>query len=206
MADAWADAGTTQASQAGEAAANPYNTAAQALQADPFADFTNPRSSTYGGPKTAQDVGGYNDLEKAYQNVKNTATGYAGDYGTQKAGLQQKYGYGSGFAALDTFLGRQDGKDQIQGWAAGVNPGSAEAQVAKVNSAIAGGQKAVSDAQANFQKANTDAKNARSMKNNPQQPVSGGSGIADQTNVYDKYGNIKATDNDPNKKQKGGFY
>lgn len=210
QANAWADNGVLMANQAGDTAANPYNTAATALKADPNADITNPFTSTYGGPKQAQDVQGYNDLDKAYQNVRNTATSFANDRMTQQAGLQNKYGYGSGFAALDTFLGRQDGKDKIQGWAAGVQPGSAEAQVAKVNSAIADGQKKVTDAQAGFTQTNREAKIARSMAANPQNPIIDrmGAGIADKVDVIDPYGKIKATDNDkdPSKKQKGGFY
>lgn len=184
-ANTWADAGAQQANTAATNAASTYENAANALRADPNYDPVGVRGTTYGGPQSAQDVQGFNDLDKAYQNVRNTATSFANDRATQQAGLQNKYGYGSGFAALDTFLGRQDGKDQIQGWAAGVNPGSADAQVARVNSAIAGGKQQVTDAQAGFDKANREAKTARSMDANPQthnSPVPG-IGIADQ--VYD---------------------
>jgi hypothetical protein len=197
QANTWADNGVQAATQAGDDAANPYNTAATALKTDPNANITNPYTSTYGGPKQAQDVVGYNDLDKAYQNVKNTATSFANDRATQQAGLQNKYGYGSGFAALDTFLGRQDGRDKIQGWAAGVNPGSAEAQVAKVNSAIAGGQQKVTDAQKGFADANAAAKKARSSVE--QVPTTGGRGIADKVN--DPW----EDDMDKSNKQTGGF-
>ena len=166
QASTWADGAITNVNQAADDAANPYNTAAGALQADPNAAITNPYGSTYGGPQTAQDYKsesgfGVNDLEQAYQNVKTTATNFQGDRMTQQAGLQKQFGYGSGFAALDGFLGRQDGGDKINSWAQGVNPGSADAQVAKVNTAIAGGKQKVADAQTGFQKANTDAKTAR---------------------------------------------
>lgn len=102
---------------------------------------------TYGGPADAQAVQGSNDLDKAYQNVRNTGTGYASDRATQQAGLQKKYGYGSGFGALDTFLGRQDGKEQIQSWAQGINPGSAQGAYDKANQAIEGAKGRVTDAQ-----------------------------------------------------------
>jgi hypothetical protein len=185
VANTWADNGVKQATQAGDNAADPYNTAAGALQADPNAGISNPHGSTYGGPQTAQDVQGYNDLETAYQNVKNTATNFQGDRMTQQAGLQKKFGYGSGFAALDGLLGRQDGGDKINSWAQGVNSGSADAQVAKVNTAIAGGKQEVADARTGFQKANTDAKTARTAANRAAQPAPtgwGGQGIASVTN------------------------
>lgn len=127
-ADRWAAIGVQEANQAGQDAST--------------------NMTAYGGPKSAQDVSGYNQLESNYQNVKKTADNFANDYDTQKAGLRNKYGYGGGFGALDTFLGRQDGKDTIQGWQNGVQTGSADKQVGQVNQAIAGGQKAASDAQA----------------------------------------------------------
>lgn len=161
QANAWADSTVTKVNQAANNAASPYDTAAAALQADPNASITNPYGSTYGGPQDAKSADGYNDLEKAYQNVRNTASNFQGDRMTQQAGLRNKFGYGSGFAALDGFLGRQDGAGKISSWAQGVNPGSADAQAAKVNSAIAGGKQKVTDAQASFQKANKDAEAAR---------------------------------------------
>lgn len=163
QANTWADNGVTAANTAADKAASVYNEGADAFNNDPNAavSYSNVMGTTYGGPQTAQDVDGYNDLEKAYQNVKTTATNFQGDRMTQQAGLQKKFGYGSGFAALDGFLGRQDGADKINSWAQGVNPGSADAQVAKVNSAIAGGKQKVTDAQTGFQKAETNAYNAR---------------------------------------------
>jgi hypothetical protein len=163
-AAAWGDYGVQKATQAGQDAASKYNAGTQALASDPFdtegAALT-ARGTTYGGPKSATEIDGYNDLDKAYQNVKNTATNYAGDFNTQQAGLKQQNGYGSGFAALDTFLGRQDGKDKIQGWAAGVNPGSAQSQVDRVNGAISSGQQSVTDAQNAFNTMNRQAHQTR---------------------------------------------
>jgi hypothetical protein len=197
QAKTWGDNGVQMANQAAADASNPYTTAAQALQADPNANITNPYTSTYGGPQSAQDVQGYNDLDKAYQNVKNTATSFANDRMTQQAGLQKKYGYGSGFAALDGFLGRQDGRDKIQGWAAGVNPGSAAAEAARVNQAIAAGKDSVAGAQKGFADANAAAKKARSSVE--QVPTTGGRGIADKVN--DPW----EDDMDKQNKQTGGF-
>lgn len=90
----------------------------------------------YGGPSSAKDAVGYNQMDQNYQNVRDQATKFAGDYDTQKAALQNKYGYGSGFGALDTFLGRQDAKGQIQDWQKNVNTGSIQGAADKVNSTI----------------------------------------------------------------------
>jgi hypothetical protein len=184
-AAAWADQGVQRAQSAGQTAASTYDTAAASLRADPNADITGVRGTTYGGPNSATEIEGYNDLDKAYQNVTNTAQNFAGDLSTQKAGLQKQYGYGSGFGALDTFLGRQDGRDKINNWATNVNPGSAQSQIARVTGAIDSGKQQVANAQSAFDKVNMDAKFARSMDANPQthnSPVPG-IGIADQ--VYD---------------------
>lgn len=187
-ATAWGDTGVQQANDAATNASSVYDTTANALKADPNYRYSGDVwGTTYGGPQEAQKVDGYNDLDKAYQNVKNTATSFANDRMTQQAGLQNKYGYGSGFAALDTFLGRQDGKDQIQGWAAGVNPGSAQGQIDRVNNAITGGKQQVATAQSGFEQANRDAKAARTAAdrqaqgrvNSPSAPITGGRGLAD---------------------------
>lgn len=163
-ATAWGDYGVQQATQGAQDASSKYNAGTQALAADPWdteGAAQDARGVSYGGPKSATDVAGYNDLDKAYQNVKTTAQNFSGDYNTQKAGLQKQYGYGSGFGALDTFLGRQDGKDKIQGWAAGVNPGSAQPQVDRVNNAIKTGQQSVMDSQTAFNTANRVAHDNR---------------------------------------------
>jgi len=173
----WADAGVKSAENAANTAANTYNSTTEALKADPNYQYgNNVWGTTYGGPQTAQDFKsesnfGVNDLDKAYQNVKNTASSFANDRATQQAGLQQKYGYGAGFAALDTFLGRQDGRDKIQGWAAGVDPGSAQGQIDRVNQAIAGGKQTVATAQSGFEQANRDAKAKRDELARPTRDV-----------------------------------
>lgn len=164
-ADTWATGGVQQANQAGQDAAAKYDAGRAEVEADPNnteGAYAAARGTVYGGPANAQAIQGYNDLEKNYQNVKTTADNFAGDYNTQKAGLQNKYGYGSGFGALDTFLGRQDGKDTISGWQKGVQPGSAAGQIGKVTDAIAGGQRAVSDAQTAYNAAGKTARQNRS--------------------------------------------
>jgi hypothetical protein len=189
QANAWADSGVQAAETAANNAANTFNTATANLKADPNADVAGVIRTTYDGPQNAQSVEGFNDLDKAYQNVKNTASSFANDRMTQQAGLQKKYGYGSGFAALDGFLGRQDGRDQINNWAAGVDSGSSQGAVDRVNTAITGGKQKVVGAQFDFNNANAQAKNARSAEpQNPgkptssQAPVTGGRGIADVVN------------------------
>jgi hypothetical protein len=157
-AAAWADQGVQNVNDGVSTITGQVDTAIGSLEADrknrqPAYDA---QKLTYGGPKSATEMQGYNDLDKAYQNVKNTATNFAGDLNTQKAGLQKQYGYGSGFGALDTFIGRQDGKDKLQGWANSVNPGSAQSQIDRVNSAIGAGQQSVTDAQGRLKQALTD--------------------------------------------------
>lgn len=160
QADAWVNnAGIEAAAGSQEALANQANSIAQVGNAD--ASYMTPQ--TYKGPNTAQDVAGYNDLDAAYANVKKTADNYASDYDTQKAGLQNKYGYGSGFAALDTFLGRQDGKDTIQGWSNGIQPASKDGKVAQANEAIAAERAKVEKGNADYKKAYHDNKVANTI-------------------------------------------
>ena len=194
-ADTWAATGVQQANQAGQDGAGVYQAGIDEIQADPNnteGAYASARGTQYGGPANAQDIQGYNDLEKNYQNVKTTANNYAGDYNTQKAGLQNKYGYSSGFGALDTFLGRQDGKEAIQGWQNGVQTGSAAGQIGKVNDAIAGGQKAVSDAQAAHSAAGRAAKTARSAGVSTSVAPAPSQGIATQTILPTTTENIDA--------------
>jgi hypothetical protein len=99
-------------------------------------------SSVYGGPIDATKGEGYNQMDQNYQNVRDQATKFAGDYDTQKASLMKANSYGTGFGALDTFLGRQDGKDKIQDWQKNVNTGSMVGAVQKANTAIKAGQDA----------------------------------------------------------------
>ena len=103
-------------------------------------------NATYGGIKDAKEATGYNEIEQAQNNASKYAQEYGGDYGMQKAGMQKEFGYGSGFGALDTFLGRQDGKDKIQNWQQGVKPGSTQGAVDKVNAGIAGANETVGQA------------------------------------------------------------
>lgn len=205
---AWEKNALQDVNSASQNASSVYNDASAAFQADPNYNPTGVRGTTYGGPQSAQDYMsngvGVNDLEKNYQNVTKAAQGFAGDMNTQKAGLQKQYGYGAGFGALDTFLGRQDGRDKIQGWAAGVDPGNASGAIGRVNDAITGGKKSVADAQSGFEAANAAAKKARSAV--PQTVNTEGRGIADQTNVFDNYGSIRDADNDKMNKREGGFY
>jgi hypothetical protein len=113
------------------------NNARSSLESDPY--NTNPaeqaKTLAYNNPGEAKNMAGANDLDKAYQNVKNSVSNFAADHETQKAGLQKKYGYGAGFAGLDAFLGRQDGGKQIQDWASGVDTGSAKGVFDKVDNA-----------------------------------------------------------------------
>lgn len=97
-------------------------------------------NSPYGGPTDASKVAGLNDLEKNYQNVRDGANNYAGDYQTQKAGLMKANNYGVGFGALDTFLGRQDGAQKIADWQKNVDTGSTAGAVQKANEGIQGAQ------------------------------------------------------------------
>ena len=62
--------------------------------------------------------GSTNGLEKNFQNAAQGVDSFANDFDTQKAGLQKAHGYGNGFAATDTFLGRQDGQGAIKNWQA----------------------------------------------------------------------------------------
>lgn len=194
-ASTWADTGVKQANDAASNAATVYDTTANALKTDPNYQYSGDVwGTTYGGPQGAQDVSGFNDLDKAYQNVKNTATSYANDHNTQQAGLQKKFGYGSGFAALDAFLGRQDGRDKIQGWAAGVDPGSAQGSIDKVNNAINTGKQTVATAKSGFEQANRDAKSARSAADKVAQPAPtswGGTGIA---SIYEDENDLRSRD------------
>lgn len=142
-ANAWADQTSQKVNTAATEASN------QVAQGN--------TGSVYGGPVNAQAAEGYNDIEKNYQNVKNQANSYANDYNAQKSTLQNKYGYGNGFGALDTFLGRQDGRQTIQDWQGKVDTGSTAQAAQKVNSAIQGGIGQVD-------KAKTDYKTAQDLK------------------------------------------
>lgn len=89
------------------------------------------------GQKTGDyGSGGTSGLEQGYQNAVNHVKGIGNDfidhskdnskqsnpeadhsqYYEQKVGLQNKYGYGKGFAALDHFLGSQNGRPEISAW------------------------------------------------------------------------------------------
>jgi hypothetical protein len=116
-ADAWAD-GVVQDANSGAADTN----------------------ADYSGPADASKAAGLNDLEKNYQNVREGANNYAGDYQSQKAGLMKANNYGVGFGALDTFLGRQDGASKIADWQKNVDTGSTAGALQKANTGIQGAQ------------------------------------------------------------------
>ena len=105
-------------------------------------------NSTYGGPTDASKVAGLNDLEKNYQNVRDGANNYAGDYQSQKAGLMKANNYGVGFGALDTFLGRQDGASKIADWQKNVDTGSTAGALQKANTGIKDAQAGLAARQA----------------------------------------------------------
>lgn len=170
-ADKWADGEINTVNRSADDVAGTYATAQSNLSADPWAKPV--AAPTYDN-KAAADREGYNALDANYQKAKDHATNFSGDYNMQNAGLQKKFGYGSGFAGLDTFLGRQDGKETIQNWQAGVTPGNASAQAGKVNTAIAAGQGRIDSAKTGFQqgqvaaqKAANDARNASLPTNKP---------------------------------------
>lgn len=156
-ADTWADNEINTVTRSADDAAGVYTTAQSNLDSDPWAKPG--QVPTYDN-KTATDRDGYNALDANYQKAKDYATNFSGDYDMQNAGLQKKFGYGSGFAGLDTFLGRQDGKQTIQNWQAGVTPGNASAQAGKVNTAITAGQGKIDTAKTGYQQGQANAKAA----------------------------------------------
>ena len=162
QAQTWADGQIKGInSNAGEVAGG-YDSAAADIRAQPLnMDLLQSNPDLKFDTTAAVDRKGYNDLDAAYQEAKTIGNNFAGDYNTQKSGLQSKFGYGSGFGALDTFLGRQDGKDKVQGWQGGLQAGNAGAQADQVNAAITAGQGQVDTAKAGFGQANTEARNKR---------------------------------------------
>jgi len=149
---------------------------------------------TYTGPTSAGDVKGFNDLDKAYTNATDYSNNYANDYGAQKSNLQKANNYGGGFAALDTFIGRQDGRERIQAnntaQVAGLKnesggfKGTSKAQ-ADISGAIAGGQAAAAGNTATRVAAETSAaaEQARAAADKAAQPAPtswGPGGIASQ--------------------------
>lgn len=122
------------------------NGAAGAIAAEGIGDH----SVGYQGPNSAKDLTGRNQLEDAYKNVSTTADNYAGDFSTQNAALQKQHGYGAGFGALDTFLGRQDGKEQIQGWRDTVKAPNAQQTYDKVDAAIGAAKGGIQTAKEGF--------------------------------------------------------
>ncbi|HYX38610.1 MAG TPA: hypothetical protein VE954_36365 [Oligoflexus sp.] len=118
----WGDAGVDAANKAG---------AQQSSQVQQAVDYTNSGASDYIDQTADARVKQYqkpadnptNELERGYANVKNAAALHGNDFNTQKAGLQQKHNYGSGFASLDTFLGKQDAGSKLSTWQNQVNTG-----------------------------------------------------------------------------------
>jgi hypothetical protein len=153
-ADKWADGEINTLNRNADGAAGVYTEATNA------GNWETPSNTPAYDNTDATKRTGYNALEAGYQKAKDHATNFSGDYNMQNAGLQKKFGYGSGFAGLDTFLGRQDGKETIQNWQAGVTPGNASAQAGKVNTAIAAGQGRVDAAKTGFQQGQANAKAA----------------------------------------------
>jgi hypothetical protein len=156
---AWASGVISDANNAAQPTVDLYSKGAQAYNNTSGSDSSYLDNADINAAKSAGNytgltdvtkAAGYNDLDKAYQNVKNQATGYANDYNAQKGLLQKTYGYGSGFGALDTFLARQDGKQQLQNWSAGVNPGSAQPYIDQASKGIQAAQQSVTDAQKGF--------------------------------------------------------
>lgn len=132
----------TQAAQSGGQAANESN------------------GFQYGGPKAASDVKGFNSLDESYKTAEDYSNSYANDFNANKSALQKTNGYGNGFAALDTFLGRQDGGANIragnQAQVASIKDGSGykgtAGAKAGIETAIAGGRDAASGAKVGYQK------------------------------------------------------
>jgi hypothetical protein len=88
----------------------------------------------YQGPETTQKS---NELETAYTNVNNAVDTFGvNPYGGQSA-LQKNHGYGNGFAALDNFIGRQDGRATINQWEKDNKSGNAQSSYDKGNAEIA---------------------------------------------------------------------
>jgi hypothetical protein len=112
----------------GTAAANAG--AAQGI-ADAKSGFSG--STAYNGPAEAPKD---NDLEKAYQNVNDGVDAFSNDPYKGQSALQKNHGYGQGFAALDNFIGRQDGRENIQQWEKNSKAGNAQSSYDKGNAAI----------------------------------------------------------------------
>ena len=153
-ADKWAEGETNTVNRNADGTAGVYTEATNA------GNWETPTNAPAFDNTDATKRTGYNALEAGYQKAKDHATNFAGDYNMQSAGLQKKFGYGSGFAGLDTFLGRQDGKETIQNWQAGVTPGNASAQAGKVNTAITAGQGKIDTAKTGHQQGQASAQAA----------------------------------------------
>jgi hypothetical protein len=143
----WGDEGVAAANKAG---------ADQTAQLQGAIDYTKTGASDYVDRTADARAMKYNPtmappantLDKNYSDVAEAAQLYGTDFNTQKSGLQNKYGYGNGFGALDTFLGKQDGRSQINNWQSQVTGGLKDAQ---------GQYKGIADQQARINQANQTA-------------------------------------------------
>lgn len=96
-AKAWGDGAVKQAQAADQSEA-------MRAGATDYSNTIKQTNQTYQGPKQGSDVEGYNDLEKNYKAAEQAADKYTG-YSGMKEGLASQNNYGSGFGALDAFLG-----------------------------------------------------------------------------------------------------
>lgn len=105
-ARAWGDSAVKQAQAADQSEA-------MRAGATDYSNTIRQTNQTYQGPKQGSDVGGYNDLEKNYKTAEQAADKYTG-YSGMKQGLASQNNYGSGFGALDAFLGTRREMPAIQ--------------------------------------------------------------------------------------------
>jgi hypothetical protein len=91
------------------------------------------KDASYSGPQGVADyTTGKNDVEKAYENAANQNDKYTTFEGSRNA-LKSELGYGSGFAALDGFLGQRQ--------AGGMIANNANSNKAALQTGITNGQK-----------------------------------------------------------------
>jgi hypothetical protein len=216
-ADTWAAGQIKDIQGNASEVAGGYDTAAADIRAQPLnLDLASSTPDLKFDTTGAADRKGYNDLDAAYQKAITDGNTYATDFNTQNAGMQKQFGYGSGFGALDTFLGRQDGKEKIQGWQGGLKAGNAGAQAAQVNAAITTGQGQIDTAKAGFGQANTEARNTRTKIDAPAPvmnttPKTSANGVAKPNTPVggiagDYNGDYTDYAYDPEKQRKGGVY
>jgi len=107
------------------------NTGAAKGIADAQSGFSG--TTAYSGPAEAPKD---NALEDAYNNVNKGVDAFSADPYKGQSALQKNHGYGQGFAALDNFIGRQDGRETISQWEKNSKAGNAQSSYDKGNAAI----------------------------------------------------------------------